>query len=72
MAKSVLDAGWADLKHQLSYQAMTPDGSVLQVSQAYSWKNLFAVRLAARFEAERYRRLVFRESGHATIAARER
>jgi hypothetical protein len=32
--------------------------------------NLFGVRLAARFEAERYRRLIFRECGKATIAAR--
>jgi putative transposase len=36
MAKSVLDAGWASLKHQLSYKSIRNGGSVLQVSEAWT------------------------------------
>jgi putative transposase len=36
MAKSVLDAGWADLKRMLSYKAITHGGSTLEVSEAYT------------------------------------
>jgi IS605 OrfB family transposase len=35
-AKSVLDAGWADLKQMLSYKAIRHGGSMLQVSERYS------------------------------------
>jgi IS605 OrfB family transposase len=36
MAKSVLDAGWADFKRQLSYKALMHGGSALQISEAYT------------------------------------
>ena len=36
MAKSVLDAGWADLKNMLSYKSMRNGGAMIQVSEAYS------------------------------------
>jgi putative transposase len=36
MAKSVLDAGWADLKRMLSYKALMHGGSTLEVSEAMS------------------------------------
>jgi IS605 OrfB family transposase len=32
-AKSVLDAGWSDLKHMLSYKALMHGGSMLEVSE---------------------------------------
>jgi IS605 OrfB family transposase len=36
MAKSVLDAGWADLKRMLSYKSIRNGGSTLEVSEAYT------------------------------------
>lgn len=36
MAKSVLDAGWADFKHMLSYKALMHGGSTLEVSEAWT------------------------------------
>jgi putative transposase len=36
MAKSVLDAGWADLKRVLSYKAITHGGMLLEVNEAYT------------------------------------
>jgi putative transposase len=36
MAKSVLDAGWADLKWMLTYKAIMHGGSTLEVSEAMS------------------------------------
>jgi putative transposase len=36
MAKSVLDAGWADFKRMLSYKALMHGGSTLEVSEAYT------------------------------------
>jgi IS605 OrfB family transposase len=36
MAKSVLDAGWADLKAMLSYKAITRGGMVLEISEVNS------------------------------------
>ena len=36
MAKSVLDAGWADFKRMLSYKSIRNGGSTLEVSEAYS------------------------------------
>ena len=35
-AKSVLDAGWADLKQMLSYKAIRHGGSTLEVSERYT------------------------------------
>lgn len=35
-AKSVLDAGWADLKRMLSYKAIRHGGSALEVSEAWT------------------------------------
>jgi IS605 OrfB family transposase len=35
-AKSVLDAGWADLKQMLSYKAIRHGGGTLQVSERYT------------------------------------
>lgn len=36
LAKSVLDAGWSDLKHMLSYKAFMHGGSALEVSERYT------------------------------------
>ncbi len=36
MAKSVLDAGWADFKRMLAYKSIRNGGSTLEVSEAYS------------------------------------
>jgi putative transposase len=36
MAKSVLDAGWADLKRMLSYKSIRNGGSTLEVSEAHT------------------------------------
>jgi putative transposase len=36
MAKSVLDAGWADFKRMLSYKSIANGGSTLEVSEAFS------------------------------------
>jgi len=36
MAKSLLDAGWADFKTMLSYKAIKHGGTFLEVSEAYS------------------------------------
>lgn len=36
MAKSVLDAGWADLRRMLSYKSIRNGGSTLEVSEAYT------------------------------------
>jgi IS605 OrfB family transposase len=36
LAKSVLDAGWADLRRMLSYKAMMHGGGTLEVSEAYT------------------------------------
>ena len=36
LAKSVLDAGWADLKRMLAYKAIMHGGSTLEVSEAYT------------------------------------
>lgn len=36
MAKSVLDAGWADFKRQLSYKAIMHGGSTLEARERYS------------------------------------
>ena len=36
MAKSVLDAGWSTLRHQLSYKAMRHGGKFFEVDEAYS------------------------------------
>ncbi len=44
MAKSVLDAGWADFKRQLSYKALMHGGSALEVSEAYTSQVCFGVR----------------------------
>lgn len=36
LAKSVLDAGWANLKRMLTYKALMHGGSALEVSEAYT------------------------------------
>jgi putative transposase len=36
MAKSVLDAGWADLKRMLSYKSIRNGGSTIEVSEAWT------------------------------------
>ena len=36
MAKSVLDAGWSDFKHMLSYKALMHGGSTIEVSERFS------------------------------------
>jgi putative transposase len=36
LAKSVFDAGWADLKRMLSYKSIRNGGSTLEVSEAYT------------------------------------
>jgi len=36
LAKSVLDAGWSDLKNMLRYKAVKHGGAMIQVSEAYS------------------------------------
>jgi putative transposase len=36
MAKSILDAGWANFKRMLSYKSITNGGSTLEVSEAFS------------------------------------
>jgi putative transposase len=36
MAKSVLDAGWSDLKRMLSYKAIMHGGSTLEVCEAWT------------------------------------
>ena len=36
LAKSVLDAGWTDLKRMLAYRAIMHGGSMLEVSEAYT------------------------------------
>ena len=36
LAKSVLDAGWADLKHMLSYKAIRHGGSMLEICERHT------------------------------------